>query len=769
MKRIGPVFVIAAFFAQSLLASAKKVPQSRDESEYFEYPAETWIVEQFKGGWVADLSLVFPNERDRRIRGSFLRKVLTETSKRYAASESTILMLVNAILEGDLNINDGEVSRRVVFEKCRMNSVNLTGSVFRRGLELRQCALKGFEAPLEVGDDLDLSGSTINGPLQICDSRINGNIYADDLKVKGTESHVCISGTVTKQCRFTRCIFEGDVTCYDMKAGGPVDFSGSKFLHTTGANFSYMTVQSGVSINYAVFAGPVSFAMSRINGDLQMVEATFSFQTAGCDECYYTPYQADALDASEARVGGNCYMAGIVSKGAVDLSGIVVGRSLNASNSTFENTATEVRCDRIKIGGVTDFSGSSFAAGIDLRNGEFGEALLLDDVTSDGPISLNESRVAANVSCDGIRCKEKATFDVSGMKAKSLSLESGDLFCETNLQELQSAGLVSFDNTCFMHPSAVNMIEARVGNLTAVDTHFEGGINAFHILVSGSMDFRGAWIESENGISCEVGDIKAGLHLSEMLSKGNINFSTANVGNVFVKDVLFAKPNAVVSFANATVNHLATFGHVNGDLALQEARFELLFFEGMPEAANRYRINLVGTKYSGLRVNGSDRLEEFLQLLRNTRFHVSPFTSVENYLRTNGRPSDASEVFIAYRRAESRQSHWARRVFGYVCDVLAGYGRHMERLGWCLIAFVGLGTIVFWRRAGMVPKGDSRSEVYNPFWYSLGLFLPFDNLGISRDWVPREDRWFARHYAHVQQLAGWIIVSIGIGILIGLR
>jgi hypothetical protein len=679
------------------------------------------------------------------------------------------MVLVNAIVEGDFDLGDVEVSRSIIFEKCRMHSVNFSGAVFRRRLAFLQCNLGAFDAPQEVGGDLELNGSTMSGSLKICDSRIDGGVYADELKVKGANSGVCLSGTVAKNCSFTSCEFEGNVTCYGIKAGASIDFSDSKFRHLGGVNFSAMTVQGDLSLNDAHFTGPVTLSNSRINRDLSANNATFAFSSTDCDGCYYTPYNAYALSASDLRIAGNCYLNGTVSKGLVDLSGMSVGRGLAVADGMFEDTEKPVLFLRLKVNGPTEFSGSTFCGGLDLGNSELGDWLSLEDVTSEGALSVHNSRIASYVSVDRTELAENAPLDMVGTKAAGLNMESAVLLGEVTLQDFQSSGLVRFDDTWFMSKAPVDLVEAKVGNLSAIRTHFGGGMIAFHIYVSGSMDFTGGSSEGANGISCESSEVKANLILEQMSSEGDIDFTAANLGSVFFGTIDFLSPTAEAIFDGVTVTRFAGFQYTNGGLSLKEGRFNALRFQGITDAPERRLINLKGTRYNSLAVNGTDYLKDLLLLLRSSEVHVSAFANLEEYLKITGRQSDANEAFIAYRRTDAQQSDWSRRVWCWCLDVATGYGRHLERLGWCLIGFVGLGTIVFWSQSGMEPKGDSRSQAYNPFWYSLGLFLPFDNLGISREWVPRSDRWFARHYAHVQQLAGWIIVSIGIGILIGLR
>ena len=54
---------------------------------------------------------------------------------------------------------------------------------------------------------------------------------------------------------------------------------------------------------------------------------------------------------------------------------------------------------------------------------------------------------------------------------------------------------------------------------------------------------------------------------------------------------------------------------------------------------------------------------------------------------------------------------------------------------------------------------------YSRFWYSPELFLPVVELGMAKNWRPKES---ALHtYARVHQLAGWTLVPTSLAALTG--
>jgi hypothetical protein len=59
-------------------------------------------------------------------------------------------------------------------------------------------------------------------------------------------------------------------------------------------------------------------------------------------------------------------------------------------------------------------------------------------------------------------------------------------------------------------------------------------------------------------------------------------------------------------------------------------------------------------------------------------------------------------------------------------------------------------------------------EIYSPFWFSLGLFLPFVNLYAAEIWRPKNEYWWGRNYMRIHILFGWILVPLGLAALTGL-
>jgi hypothetical protein len=56
---------------------------------------------------------------------------------------------------------------------------------------------------------------------------------------------------------------------------------------------------------------------------------------------------------------------------------------------------------------------------------------------------------------------------------------------------------------------------------------------------------------------------------------------------------------------------------------------------------------------------------------------------------------------------------------------------------------------------------------FDPFWYSLDLFLPLSTLPDAEIWAPKEGDRFRSIYSRVHSVLGWILIPIGLAVITG--
>ena len=166
-----------------------------------------------------------------------------------------------------------------------------------------------------------------------------------------------------------------------------------------------------------------------------------------------------------------------------------------------------------------------------------------------------------------------------------------------------------------------------------------------------------------------------------------------------------------------------------------------------------------------------DTWQELLAWVDGSKYSGQPYVQLEEFFRAAGYPERADTVFIARKQRERSEAlegltAWWWNLF---LDKFVGYGLKPERVLVLSVLVVLLGALPFRRREYMEPqKREYASRLYNPFWYSLDLFLPFVDLRMAKVWMPMQDRRFARQYARVQTTLGWILIPIGLVAIMGI-
>jgi hypothetical protein len=152
-------------------------------------------------------------------------------------------------------------------------------------------------------------------------------------------------------------------------------------------------------------------------------------------------------------------------------------------------------------------------------------------------------------------------------------------------------------------------------------------------------------------------------------------------------------------------------------------------------------------------------------------FFAASCLAFEALFHKQGYSERADAVFVAERRRVRRRlARWSPAwLANWLLDFLVLYGRVPERAFLLGIPFVLLGLVLFWNECTMQRRSEGESvQTYSCFWFSVDAFLPAVDLGMAKQWLPRQDRWFACNYMRVMHIAGWILVPVGLAALTGL-
>ena len=93
-------------------------------------PAEDWILKQVRDGKVADLKEQFPEEKDRKLKVSFLEKLLINSLKGVRVHRHGV-RIKNAVINESLDLENAEIPHETWLVNCRFeNDVNFSKSIF---------------------------------------------------------------------------------------------------------------------------------------------------------------------------------------------------------------------------------------------------------------------------------------------------------------------------------------------------------------------------------------------------------------------------------------------------------------------------------------------------------------------------------------------------------------------------------------------------------------------------------------------------------------
>jgi hypothetical protein len=287
------------------------------------------------------------------------------------------------------------------------------------------------------------------------------------------------------------------------------------------------------------------------------------------------------------------------------------------------------------------------------------------------------------------------------------------------------------------------------GSVSFKGAHF-GGLSTFEPAVfSGVADFTGATADAE-------------IKFGRAVFRKEVKFDRVSFGLIDL-DHAFLGGNA--SFNGASIRSL----HLSPDFVAKNTSFDFR-----------------GCLYTTLEAKASELTDHFKS------FDRQPYSQLEKTLRSMGRDRDADEVYLAKRRAETKQ-HWDDNNwlgwFGlWIYGSVANYGVAPLRLLFYPIALLALGTAFFTRPGAATIRRDETNEAHTyslpptkweALCLSIRLFLPVD-IPLARRWVVTEQLisvgptiWgltirpttFATFGL---RLAGWVLVPLGIAALSGL-
>jgi len=434
-------------------------------------------------------------------------------------------------------------------------------------------------------------------------------------------------------------------------------------------------------------------------------------------------------------------------RNGVRIIGAMVDEPIDLTNAQIPY---EVLLQHCQFSGSVNFRQASFAASATFSTSTFngsaefgrikvGDSAIFYKTVFEGPVVFAGASITGELVAEGAQFnnKERLMFTV-----------------------MTVGGRADFNKAVFEGP--VNFYMTTIAsNFEANEAQFENKEQGAHFIsmkVGGDAVFDGACFE---GPADFIGtDISVNFAVKKARFRGRTNFQSMKVAGIGVFDDASFERTMDVRFADF------------GSLSLANVSLPKVV-DGLSQL--HYKYISAGS--------GADSHEALFQLARSLPYNGSWYSKLEDFLLREGYRAEADKAFIEGKRREREQwkpklkdsgwqhlcdGRWFLWLGSLTLDRLVGYGRRPWQAAIPCAVLIALGCVLFSTNK-MEPRNPKEARrVYNRFWYSLGLFLPFVDLKADKVWKPKKDQTFLRNYMRVHALLGWILIPLVLAALTGL-
>ena len=548
--------------------------------------------------------------------------------------------------------------------------------------------------------------------------------------------------TALRSCRFERkvdlsySVFEKDLDFSEST------FAANQFLDAP--SFVSLHVGGNAFFNDAQFFGWVNFMMSNVGGTFYASHVRFT------DTESYGVFIG-------MKVGGHVYIDQAEFAGGVNFTLANIAGVFSANHIRFTNPDSEASFGMMKVGGHTIFSHAEFAGPVDFSLANIGGELAANHIRFTNPeqtANFSSMKVGGQAYFNDVECAGGIVFtlaDISGQFTASRS---------------------HFTNT----QAEVMFNGLRVGGIAYFqDAEFGGRVNFGLADIAGLFVARGARF-SNGQEKVTFSAMKVGSHaiFDRVKFSGPTDFTHMRVGGHASFDETEIAKTINFEFAEIASDFWMERAHLTDpDVTGQFNGMKIGGAVHFKETEFRGAVDLGNMTYRAITVSdGKDQIENLIALVNRSRFSAAVYSNLEAFFKRQGETAFADEVFIAQKTRERHVAlHWYMPEYwwNWVSYLFIGYGRKPSYvLAWSAL-FVILASFIFKQPERMeVQKEEYSEEIYSPFWYSLGLFLPVVNLFAAEVWRPKKDFRWGRTYMRVHSLLGWILIPLGLAAITGL-
>jgi sRNA-binding regulator protein Hfq len=663
--------------------------------------------------------------------------------------------------------------------------LSLINSAFMEVINLRQAEIRELQLTGTYTGAIDGSGLKVKGDVCLKNGfKAKGKVDLVEARIEGNFD--CENGRFIDPngCALNcdRLNIDGSVYLrYGFKAEGEVRFSGA----TIGINLDCEKgefINKGKKALYAYGAKIEDFVLLRngfkAEGEVYLISATIG-RDLDCERGQFINKNEEtkAINAYGAKIEGNVFLRkGFKADGEVSFSGATIGKDLDCQKGEFINKGAK----------------ALYAYGANIG----GYVFLRDEFKADGEVNLTSAIIGRDLDC------RKGKFINEGEKAlyaESIDVK-GDVFLRDGFQakgqvDLEGATIVK-DLIC----DSGQFINKGAKALVATGVNVKGSI----YLRNG---FRAEGVVHLNNAT--IGD-RLDFRRGELINPGGIALQAdgANVGSsIFFRGGF--KAEGVVDLTAAIIHLYFMWINVGSpesvSLCLWSARVGTLYddVKSWPDEGRLFLHGLVYNEIDDKAPRDAKKRIDWLRLQPD--FRPQPYEQLAEVFRKSGQDEDAKRILIAKNHDKAKLTKlttWSDKCWYRVLGPMIGYGYRPLNALWGVVAFVGLGCVLFgigyWgglitpqsesayveRDTKIVITGDDKrnlSDVYPRFnflVYSVDTFVPLIDLHQAKYWLPNANRGpellnikaggLLRLYLWVHITMGWAITMLLVAGLTGL-
>lgn len=432
-------------------------------------------------------------------------------------------------------------------------------------------------------------------------------------------------------------------------------------------------------------------------------------------------------------------IVGAIIDDPIDFTNAQIPYEVRLEHCQFMKGATFIRAT---FAGLVSFDGSAFNGDVTFHHAKAEEGIFVRNTVFKGQVDFDSADISGNFVAGWAAFQNKEN--------------------PANFTRLTVGGDTSFNFAEF--DTQAYFMSADIGHsFTAQEARFYNAARFDEIKVGSDAQFQKA--EFDGGVDFE---------------------SAAIAGNFGVPGAKFQSKKEPALFRLMKVGGYAVFNDAvfNGPVDFRYAEFAWLDLSGasLPNVVSQFQMQGMSYKYISASQNEPESHEVLLKLANQSAYSADVFSRLEDFFLREGYRRHADEAFIEgklrvreryYPSGRSFREYllsgdWLRWLGSTVLYLLVGYGRRPWQAVVPCAALIVVGCILFSPNK-MEPRNPAETpRVYNRFWYSFGLFLPFVDLQADKLWKPKADQTFLRNYVQVHTLLGWILIPIVLAALTGL-